>query len=157
MPNRELYVQGTQEQQLPGIKPPPGQLKTSALTIGPSMSLAHLAAQIVLGGRSWGGQIELGLRKQPYRLNQCGTAWGGQTTETRRATGLRKPERNRMPLATGAPVQRDKTRGAQEGRTLEAGGGGFRHAGTTAEAAGTVCAHTAHLQHTSVCGAPALL
>ena len=27
-------------------------------------------------------------------------------------------------MVTGAPVQRDKTRGVQEGRTLEAGGGG---------------------------------
>ena len=125
MPTRELYMQGTQEQQLPGIEPPPGRLKTSTLTIGPSMSLAHRAAQLAQGAAFMGGHIQLGLRKQPYRLKQVRDGGGrGQTTEMRRPTGLKKPKRNRMPLATRAPVQQDKTRGVQEGRTLEAGGGG---------------------------------
>ena len=82
MPTRELYMQKTQEQQLPGIEPPPGRLKTSALTIGPSMSLAHRAAQLAQGGAFMGGHIELGLRKQPYRLNQVRDGGGHEATET---------------------------------------------------------------------------
>ena len=79
MPTRELYVQGTQEHQLPGIEPPPGRLKTSALTIGPSMSLAHLAAQLAQGGRSWGvgGAKRARPKKQLCRLNQVLNGGGG--------------------------------------------------------------------------------
>ena len=40
-PTRELYVQGSQEHQLPGSNPRTGRLKTYALTIGPCESLTH--------------------------------------------------------------------------------------------------------------------
>ena len=39
-PTGELYVQGSQEHQLPGSNPRTGRLKTYALTIGPCESLA---------------------------------------------------------------------------------------------------------------------
>ena len=38
-PTRELYVQGSQEHQLPGSNPHTGRLKTYALTIGLCVSL----------------------------------------------------------------------------------------------------------------------
>ena len=58
MPTRELYVQGTQEQQLPGIEPPhcTGRLKTTALAIGPSMSLTRIGVSFTYGALRGGGQ-----------------------------------------------------------------------------------------------------
>ena len=57
MPTRELYVHGTQGQS-PGIEPRTRRLKTTALAIGPSMSLTINPALSLGGGWSWGG-VEL--------------------------------------------------------------------------------------------------
>ena len=54
MPTTELYGQRTQEQQLPGIEPPTGRLKTAALANGPPMCLAIHPA-MSLGGASHRG------------------------------------------------------------------------------------------------------
>ena len=48
-PTRELYVQGTQEHQLPGSNPRTGRLKTTALTTGPCRSLALFGVCDALG------------------------------------------------------------------------------------------------------------
>ena len=58
MPTRELYVQGTQEPQPLAIEPPhwrTGGLKTTALAIGPSMSLTSFTSLPFDGGCSQGG------------------------------------------------------------------------------------------------------
>ena len=57
MPSRELYVQGTQEPQPPGIEPRTGRVKSTALTIGPSMSLTSFLALPFGGGCSRGGVV----------------------------------------------------------------------------------------------------
>ena len=51
-PTREFYVQGSQEHQLPGSNPRTGRLKTTALTIGPCLSLARYGVSIAYGVRS---------------------------------------------------------------------------------------------------------
>ena len=48
-PTRELYVQGSQEHQLPGSNPHTGRLKTTALTTGPCVSLALYGVSVAYG------------------------------------------------------------------------------------------------------------
>ena len=57
MPTRELYVQGTRGSP-PVSNPRTRRLKTTALAIGPSMSLTINPALSLVGGCSWGG-VEL--------------------------------------------------------------------------------------------------
>ena len=73
--------------------------------------------------------------------------------------GMRVQNKSRMPLATWRQPLETNTRGVREGRAYKTwgGGGGVRHAGTTAAAAGTEFARTAHRQHISVFDAPAPL
>ena len=63
MPTRELYVQGTQEHQLRVSNPRTGRLKTTALAIGPSMSLARIGVSLAYGDRfgGWGGRVHYGV------------------------------------------------------------------------------------------------